>query len=267
MWSVPWRDRVDLFVGARSAAAACYRARWAVSRRTQAPGSGLGRRVADAPDAVDQVSHWIAQNVTPGADVNVVFSDELVRYAWARGAAVLRQGAQRDAAAAGSLQAVYGDAAHDWAAVLGVAGARNEDAVACGIDRVRLAAVLEAMARARLRVRRATPLLAHTWAQARQRDALPDAGWFAVLEPGRAAFVAFDAQGWRLARSQRLRDARELPAAIEQARLAADLGETSGETLVACRAGDIPAIESAVTGAPWQYVSIESLVPVAEAFE
>lgn len=267
MWSVPWRDRVELFVGARSAAAACERARWPLDRRADADSARSGFRVADADDAVEQVSRWLAAHASPGVNVDVVFSDELVRYAWARGAAVLRQGAQRDAAASGSLHAVYGDAANEWTAVLGVAGARIEDAVACGIDRARLAATLDALAGVRLRARSATPLLAHAWERAREDGSLPGAGWFAVLESGRASLVAFDGRGWQMARSQRLRDIRDLPAVIEQVRLGADLDETSSETLVACLPADMPAIEAAVSGADWRFVSLASLSPVPEAFE
>jgi hypothetical protein len=267
VWSVPWRDRVDLFVGARSAAVACRRARWPVNRGRDVDAAPGGFRVVEAADAVEQASQWLASHAAPGAQVDVVFSDELVRYAWARGAAILRQAAQRDAAAAGSLNAVYGDAAHEWAAVLGVAGARNEDAVACGIDRTRLAATLEALARVRLRVRSARPMLAHAWEVARRDGALPDAGWFVVLEPGRAALAAFDAHGWRMARSQRLRDARELPSMIEQARLAADLGEMPGEVLVACQDADARVIESMVSGPAWRFASLASFAPAPEAFE
>jgi hypothetical protein len=262
VWSAPWRERVDIFVGP---ATATFVPRLPAARLPWRHG-GVGTSNAfdlDAP-SID-VSSWLAQAFPRGASARIVVADELVRYAWARGAAALRKSAERSAAAAGSLQALYGDAAGAWTSVLGDVGGEGE-AVACGMDRVRMERITSLLAGADVRPLSIRPLFVDAFNGAASQGVLDDAGWFVVLEAGRATMAAFDAMGWKAVRSQRLAGVQDLPAALERVRLTQGLPKIDERVVVATRASQGQALVTLDGPMTLRLVDLAAIVSIPETF-
>ncbi|TFZ05374.1 hypothetical protein EZ313_01490 [Ramlibacter henchirensis] len=230
--SLSWRDPVRVFVsgdevrirlGGRSSAA-------------DAQPCALG--VPAAEGCVTALRSLLARNDVGRARVEVVLSNQLVRYALVPDADLLRDAAERQAAAMHSLAHLYGEAAAGWRVAHDMADGFLS-MVAAGVDAALLAGLESVLKEAGARSVKVRPALE----LAINAASLPRAfhGWLAVLEPGRI-LVASVVRGSLVAmRSHRIRsDAMaELQVLLNQSRLL-DGMEDAGDVIVCAEPAGLP---------------------------
>lgn len=173
------------------------------------------------------------------AEVDATLSNQLVRYALVPDVALLRNDAERQAAAVHALAQTYGETARGWDVAIDRAGAFPQMLVA-GIDaglRERIEASLREAGAASVNLQ---PALARAIAAA----GVPGAGWVAVLEPARIVVAAFASGALLAVRSQRVRGALadDLLVLLQQSRLLDGLPAEADDVRV-CGEG----LETAIT--------------------
>ena len=212
--SPSWRDRVEVFVGAREL-------RLAVSPRGWRARESV-RIVRETQDAAADLAAALAESAHRGCDVRIVLSNFHVRYAAVGDAGLLAGAAEREAAGRQVLRSVYGEAADEWRVVMdadstGVAPVAG--AARSLIDGLRHACASVGASRVRIQ-----PLLACAMngaLLALDKDEIGQAGWFGVLEDDRLVLATLDGDRIRAVRGLRVRQdaGGEIAALLQRARL------------------------------------------------
>ena len=212
--SPSWRDRVEVFVGARELRLVIAARGWQAREPR--------RIVRETQDAAADLAAALAESAHRGCDVRIVLSNFHVRYAAVGGAGLLAGAAEHEAAGQQVLRSVYGEAADDWRIVMDadsagvalVAGAARSL-----IDGLRHACASVGASRVRIQ-----PLLACAMngaLHALDKDEIGHAGWFGVLEDDRFVLATLDGDGIRAVRGLRIRQdaGGEIAALLQRARL------------------------------------------------
>lgn len=193
--SPSWRERLSIDLDAHQV-------------RVSRHGRGLRPRLlgqhVEAVTSRDTVATALRKALTAcaparKAQARVVVSAEWVRFALTHGAASLRGATEVQAAAAHTLQRVYGEAAGRWRACAGRAG--DDGLLVAGIDSAWFDEVGAALAEHQVRLVSLAPFL--VMALNRARRSLREPAWFVVVEPTRVALGYTDGRELRALRSHR----------------------------------------------------------------
>jgi hypothetical protein len=230
--SPSWRDGLTIAVQPDEVRVRRHRRGW--KRRSDA----LVRVSVDAGGSVVAACLQAVGEALPAAqgrafDARVVLSNHLVRYAVVRGAAELRDSAEREAAARHAMAATYGDMAGGWRVVLDASGA-SDDALAAAIDEALFTALSEQLTAAGARSLRIEPLFAFAMNRS-LRSVTARTGWFAVVERGRIVMASLVNGELGALRGHRVRASAqaELPVLLEQGSLLENVDPGRSEVVVA----------------------------------
>lgn len=232
--SPSWRERAAVFVGDDE-----VRLRVGKGEVRTAPVARAG--AAAVADALRALLQGVALK---RAQVEVTLSSQLVRYALVPDADVLRNDAERQAAAAHALSQTYGELARGWQVAADRGGAFG-NMLAAGLDpelRASIEAVLREAGAASVSVQ---PALARA-VNASAREWKKATGWLAVVEPRRIVLLALASGSVVALRSQRVRArlAEELEVMLQQGRVLDGLPAEAADVIV-CGEGftgqDVPA--------------------------
>jgi len=212
--SPSWRDRVEVFVGARELRLVVTPRGW----RAQAP----RRIVRETQDAAADLAAVLAESVHRGCDVRIVLSNVHVRYGAVGAAGLLAGAAEREAAGRQVLRSVYGEAADEWRIVMDADS--SGVALVAGAARSLLDGLRHACASVGASRVRIQPLLACALNGALpvlDKDDIDQAGWFGVLEDDRLVLATLDGDGIRAVRNLRIREdaGGEIAALLQRVRL------------------------------------------------
>ncbi|MFN0301106.1 MAG: hypothetical protein ACKVQU_12240 [Burkholderiales bacterium] len=233
--SLSWRDRVNILLAPGSVHIARFgkgwspRAVWSRSMQCTDAAENTWQPALDALGKVLELQRWT------GIGARVVVSNHFARYALVPDAAMLRDSAERMAAARHQLQAIYGEGSGSWCVAIGSAPSKGA-LLASAIDAPFLAGITAALSSAGLRPLAVEPLIASAFNQCRRRIAA-GATWLVVAEPGRVSLAYLDRGAWLKLRVERLRTAlgEALPALLERSRLADGDFAPAGQVLFVSR--------------------------------
>jgi len=224
-----WRDRIEVYLGARSVHLTRVR-RGLRPQRDPA----VAFEVAGAPEwsaSIETLGGALPGYAPPGAEVRAVLSNQFVRYATVPGIDALASDDERTALAWHQFQTVYGERAAGWRIALAEHGTRSAG-VAAAVDADLLDALSGAVTAAGYNLRAVEPVLVTAF-NACRREIGNGAAWLAILEPDRLC-VAHLARGkWSTVRNTRAsrEPGAELPTVLEQLRLT--IGAAPGPLFVA----------------------------------
>ncbi len=185
--------------------------------------------------AVSALRKELDRRASRGALLEVCVSDHFVRYALVSGASLLRNEAERAAAATHRLKSIYGDDMDAWRASL-ASGGTGDVALAAAIECEFLDALRKEAAAASFELASVEPLLVRAFNQVPTVLARSPM-WLVVHEQGRVT-IAFVRDGsWRKLRTQHLYSPLpdELITMLERVRLTEGVDEDRGKVLVLTR--------------------------------
>jgi hypothetical protein len=216
--SLSWREPIRVFVSADEVR---IRRR---GRDGEVDALPCPRGVSAAQGCVDALRSLVARNDVARARVEVVLSSQLVRYALVPDADLLRDAAEREAAAKHALTHMYGEAAAGWRVAGDTAHAFSSMVVA-GIDAELSAGLISLLKEAGAPSVSVQPALVSALAAASLRRAFH--GWLAAVEPGRIFLAALVRGSLLGVRTHRVRSdaAAELKVLLDQSRLLDDMGD------------------------------------------
>lgn len=199
----------------------------------------LGQHVEPIPSR-DTVGVALRKALTaigaaPKAQAQVVVSAQWVRFALTHGAGSLRGASEVKAAAAHTLQRVYGEAASRWRACASRTG--DDSLLVAGIDSDWFDDVSGALAEHQVRLVSLAPFL--VMALNRARRWLLEPAWFVVVEPTRVAVGYTDGHELRVLRSHRRGAELESDVVrwLEQGRLQEGIDAPGAPVIVVSREG------------------------------
>lgn len=226
--SPSWRETLSVVIGAHEVRVVrCARG----FRPQETARAEVTFAARSQPEALDALARALAAVPGSAAPADVVVSDEWVRFALLNDTAALRGLDEYKAAAAHTLERVYGEAARDWRVTFGAVG--KGTLLVAGMDLALFDAIGAVLAAGGAELSTMTPLFA--LALNHCRDELQQPAWFVAAETGRAVLCFTDGGALRVLRSHRIDAdlAAELPVWLEQSRLLDGVADEGAHVVVA----------------------------------
>jgi hypothetical protein len=192
--------------------------------------------------ALDALAGQVGAGALAGADVSVVLSSALVRYALVPHSDALADEQEELAFARHCFARIYGNQADDWAVKLGGAQPRKTR-LACAVEQPLLDALSRVMAPLGARYRSLQPHLMASFNRWRARlGARP--GWFVVAEPGLLCVTLLRDGQWQSVRTVKVAPdwPRELPGVLTREECMVDASTECDEVLLYAPDGPEPLI-------------------------
>lgn len=173
--------------------------------------------------SLDKVSEMLGQAEWQNAEVDVVLSNRLVRYAIVPFNAQLQSYAEQKAYAGHYLSHAYGDDAVRWEIRI-QQGKPDGKRLVSAVDSMLLDGLRQACARHKLKLRSVTPWLMQEFNR-HSRKIKADPAWFVLKEPGYSLFVLLSEGELATVNGVSHGSIRELPLLLDRENLAASLAE------------------------------------------